>query len=375
MRKEFYRRKRKIYPDHDSDGRRRKVCDRKVQKVDEKQNIKSSVSEHINNFISEDVKESEKVGSEVEKERLSSSKVHDSVACLGIKTNVTGMVCTSETSKLGEQTHSSTVKGTNWTERMVLNESGKDCDIKEKESRTLIEENGKVCDSGGGEVLEEGVTAYQAQSVSRGGGNVLISRKSCSIEEDEHHSSQREQITTEVNPEQNALEKEEPHCVISEAEHHPDSKPSVVSNEEVSSVQQETKETSEVSNESHGDFLGNSIQTSQDRNYTDINEGTKCSASRKLSKKAEKSEHEIRKAQTVSTDSNDDGVNGCEEAKYPSVSCHNPGYHMENASIQNHTGSGGGVVDCKPTVVEAGETVGQSLGESEHADETQILGE
>jgi hypothetical protein len=381
MRKEFYRRKRKIYPDHDSDGRKRNICDRKIQKVDEKQTIKSSVSELVNNSISEDLKDSEKVGSEMEKERLRSSKVHDSVACLGIETNVTGIVCTSDTSDVGEQTHSSTVKGTDQTETVVPYESGEDCSIKEKESRALIEESGKVSDSGSGEVLEEGVTAYKAQSISRGGGSVLISNKSSRIEEDEHHSSQREliavvnRVTTEANSEQNALEKEEPHCVISEAEHHPDSKPSVVSNEEVSSVQQETKETSDTSNESHSDFLGNSIQTSQDRNYTDIDEETKGSASRKLSKKAEKSEHEIRTFQIVSTDFNDDGVNKCDKAKYLSVSCHNAGYHKENASVQNHTGSGGGVVDCKTKVIEVGKTVGQSLGESKHADETQILGE
>ncbi|PNF33983.1 hypothetical protein B7P43_G04665, partial [Cryptotermes secundus] len=285
MRKDFYRRKRKIYPDHDSDGRRWNVCDRKMQKV-EKQNIKSSVSEPINNIISEDSKDSEKVGSEVEKERLSSSKVHDSVACSGIKTDVTDVVRTSETSDVDEQTHSSTVN--DQTETVVPYESGKDCDTKGKESRALIEENGKVCDNGNGEVLEEGVTAYKAQSISIEGGSVVINRNSSSTEEDEDHSSQREviavvnRVTTEVNSEQNTLEKEEPHCVTSEAEHHSNSTPSIT-NEEVSSVQQETKETSDASNESHGDFLGNSIQTSQDGNYTDIDEGTKDSASRKLS--------------------------------------------------------------------------------------------
>ncbi|XP_023707236.1 uncharacterized protein LOC111864313 isoform X2 [Cryptotermes secundus] len=375
MRKDFYRRKRKIYPDHDSDGRRWNVCDRKMQKV-EKQNIKSSVSEPINNIISEDSKDSEKVGSEVEKERLSSSKVHDSVACSGIKTDVTDVVRTSETSDVDEQTHSSTVN--DQTETVVPYESGKDCDTKGKESRALIEENGKVCDNGNGEVLEEGVTAYKAQSISIEGGSVVINRNSSSTEEDEDHSSQREviavvnRVTTEVNSEQNTLEKEEPHCVTSEAEHHSNSTPSIT-NEEVSSVQQETKETSDASNESHGDFLGNSIQTSQDGNYTDIDEGTKDSASRKLSKKAEKSEHEIRKSQTVSTDFNDDSVNACEKAKYPSVSCNNPHYHKETASVQNHTCRGSGVVDCKTKVTEVGKTPGQSLGESEHTDETQIL--
>jgi hypothetical protein len=224
------------------------------------------------------------------------------------------------------------------------------------------------------------MTAYKAQSISGEGGSVLISRKNSSIEGDEHHYSQREliivvnRVTTEVIPEQNVLQKEEPHCVISDAGHHSVSKPSVC-NEEVSSVQQDTKETSDTSHEPHGDFLGDSIETSQDRNCTDIDERTKDSASRKLSKKAEKSEHEIRKSQTLLTDFNDDCVNVSEKAKYPSVSCHNAGYHKENASVQNHTGSGGEVVDCKTKVVEAGKTVVQPLGESEHADESEILGE
>jgi hypothetical protein len=368
-RKEFYRRKRKIYPYDDSDRRRQNVCDRKMQKVvDEKQNIKSSVFGPINNFISEDLKDSEKVGSEVEKERLSSSKVHDSVACLDIKTNVTGTVCTSETSNVDEQTHGSTVKGTDQTETVLPYESGKDCNIKERESGTLIDVSGKV--------LEKGVIAYKEQSVSREGGRVLISGKKSSIEEDEHHSSERElmsvvnSVTTEVNPEESALEKEEPYCVISEAEHHSDSKSLVFSNEEVSSVQQETKETSDALDESHGDFHGNSIQTCQDRNCTDNDEGTERGASRKLSKKAEKSEHEIRKSHKVAADFNNDDDNGCEKAKHSSVSC-----HKENASVQNHAGSGSGVADCKTKVTEVGKTVGQSLGESKPADETQILGE
>jgi hypothetical protein len=355
-----------------------------MKKVDGKQNIKSSARELINIPISEDLKNSENVGSEVEKERQSSSEVRDSVARLDVKTDATGMVHTSETSNLCEQSHSSTVKGTDRNETVVPYECDKDCNI-EKECRTLIdengkvcdsgsaeliEENGKVCDSGSGEVLEEGATAYKAQSISREGGSILSS-KSSSIDEHEHYP-QRElitvvnRVTIEVNPEQNALEKEEPHCVISEAEHHSDSKPSV-SNEDVSSVQQENKETNDASNESRGDFVGNSIQTSQHRNCTEVDEGTEGTALRKLSKEAEKNEHEIIKSQIVSTDFNDDGVNGYERASYPSVSC-------RNASVQNHTFSEDGV-ECKTEVTEVGKTVDQSLGESEHADGTEISGE
>jgi hypothetical protein len=383
MRKELYRRKRKMYSDHDSDGRRHNVCDRKMRRVeDEKQNIKSVISRPVNNLISE-LKDNKKVESEVEKERLSSSKVNDSVACSGIKTNVTGMACTSETSNLGEQTHSSAVKGTDRTETVVPYESVKDCNIKEKESEALIDVNGKVGDSGNERVQEEGVTAYKVQSFSTDGGKVLTSRKRSGIEEDEHHSFQRElisvvnRVTAEVNPEKNALEKDKSYCVISEAEHHSDSKPKVVSNEEVSPVRQETKETSDASNESHGNFLGNHIQTRHcltGRNCTD-DEGTKDSASRTLSKKAETSEHETRKSHTLSTDFNDNGVNVCEKAEYSSVSSHKCGIHEENASVQYHTGSGGGVAGSKTRMAEVGKTVGESLGESKHADKSGILGE
>jgi hypothetical protein len=180
--------------------------------VDEKQDIKS-VSVPISNYISEDLKGSEKVGSEVEKERPCSSKVHDPFACSAMKTVVTGVCHPGGSSGLSEETHSSAVKGTDQMETVVPHESSKDCNI--EESGTLLDVTGKVCGSGNGKIYEKGITAYKALSVSREGGRVLTSRKISSLEDDEHHSSQRElmsavnRVTTEVNPEEGALEEGE----------------------------------------------------------------------------------------------------------------------------------------------------------------------
>jgi hypothetical protein len=332
--------------------------------VDEKQDIKSVVPVPVSNSVPEDLKGSEKVESEVEKERPSSSKVHDSVACSVTNTIVTGVGHTGGTSGLGEETRSSAVKGTDQTETVVPHESSKDCDI--EESGALLEADGKVCGSGSREIFEKGMTAHKPQSVSREERRVLTSRKVSSLEEDdEHHSSQR--VTAEVNPEGKGKE----------AEHHSGSE-SCVRCDEVSPVQQETKETGDSAVESHGDFFGSHIHTSQDRKCTGIDEETKGSASRKLSKEAEKSEHEIRKSHTLITDFKRDGVNGFEKAEHSSVSCHQSNNcHKENAAqnLQNRTDSGGGVADCKGKVTEVGKTLVQSLGEPKQADETPILGE
>jgi hypothetical protein len=337
--------------------------------ADEKQDIKSVVSVPISKSVFEDLKGSEEVESEVEKERPCSSKVHDSVAYSVTKTVVTGEGHTGGTSDLGEETLSSAVKGTDQTETMVPHESSKDCNI--EESGVLLDVDGKVCGDGSREIFEKGVTAYKPQSVSSEERRVLTSKKIPSLEDDEYHSSQRElksvviRVTAEANPEGKRRE----------AEHHSHSESSCVRYDEVSPVQQETKETGDSPVESHGDFLDSSIQTSQDRKCTGTDEETKGSASRKLSKEAEKSEHEIRKSHTLLTDFKDDGVNGCEKAEHSSVSYHKPNsYHKENA-LQNRTGSGVGVADCKGKVTEVGKTLGQSLGESKLADETQTLGE
>jgi hypothetical protein len=347
--KESYLRKRKLCTDHDSDGRSRHVDNVKMRKVvDEKQNIKLAGSGHSNS-VSKDVKGSGKVESEVKKERPFNSKVQGAVECSIVKTTATGIDHTDATSDLAEQRHSSLVKVADQTETVVRHEPGKGCNI--EESRALLDVNEKICGVGSGEILDKGVAAYKAQSISSKKVSVLTSEK-------EPHSYQRELMSVVNTVTAGVNTKEKSYCKNSEAEHHPDSKPLVANNEEV---------------ESHEDSLGSGIQTRQGRKCVGITEGTKSSTTRKLNKETKESDHKLRKSNTLLTH-NDDDANGCGNAEQSSVSCLKPNYDQKNA-VQNHTGKGGGVAACKAKVTDVGKTEGQSLGESKPAGESRILGE
>jgi hypothetical protein len=365
--------------------------------VAERKTTKSSLAMSVKNFTCNDMKDSEKIESETEEERLSGSKDCDSALDSGIKIN--------DTSNLGKQADQAQ------SGKMVLNNSEvkKSSDTKEKEFRILNIMNGEVSDITIGQVQEERMIAGIAQFTSMEVGKIPSSkwRRSFGTEQDEHHSSHRELnsvvngVKAEVNLQKNTVERKPHFHIFSESAHHTGLKP-LISDESVTPSQQ-TEETSGASNKSSGDvekicdFLdldegvpgesksrGISAEDSQwptKRNCTNNGQETKRNSLKELShcrnsKNAEKSTHTVKRSHTVSSkEVNSYSVKECIKSKYSSVLHGKFGHLKENMSVQKGTVGGSEIDNDKTRVTEVVETAaGQPLGESKPAENSQILG-
>jgi hypothetical protein len=371
-------------------------------KVGGERTIKSSMLRQINSVVCEDLKDSrKKVDIVTEKEKLSCLKDRDFAVCSSIETNVTGSASSSKMSELGKWTQTLTTNRTGQAVLMTMEmcETGNSAKVekghytKEKKSRTLVVRNCKVSDSRSGQAHDKRVTKDKAQSIYMAEENVPSEVRYLGVEEDEHCVSQREfsslvnTVEPEVNLHEKTIERMNHSHVVSEAPPCTDSEPSVVSEDNVSALQ-ETEGTIGASNESHGDFvrisdssdsdkavpngekfyvvpLGNSIEASpwhENRNCTDTEQGTKDSALKRLtecvdSKKTEKTKHEAMKSHTPSEEAKDDGVTGCDTANSSSVPHQKSDNLKENASVRNCTGSGGEIGNSKTRVDGIGKPV------------------
>jgi hypothetical protein len=117
MKKEVSERKRRIFSNQDSNGRRLHGCDGKLQKtVHGKPRTESSVHKPVTGLICKNSKNSEEVMRDTRREKHPSLQDNDLATCSGTKMNVTGSADTSRTSDSGKQTLSLTVKETDRTQ-------------------------------------------------------------------------------------------------------------------------------------------------------------------------------------------------------------------------------------------------------------------
>jgi hypothetical protein len=374
MKKEVCDRKRKIYSNHDSNGRRCHGFDGKMQKiVHEKPKTASSVPRPNRSLKCKNLKDSDNIECDVRREKYPSLQGHGLATCSGMKTNVTGSADTSGTSDLGKQTHTSTVKGTDRTlpVRRLSCESGKDCCVKGNLFRVLSAVNREVVKSATVQEEEERVAPYKVQSACTEKGKVpRSSNKSLSTQENEHCFTQKDfisavnRVEVEVNPQESVVKQENHLCVISEIVHHADSNMSAFTGKRVFPVEQKTEETSGAS--------GSQCLTG--RICIDSAEGTKSSGCRKLNEMAKTGAHDVQTLHRLSKDANEGCAMGHEKANCSVVSHLESGYLKENASVPSHTSSGDEVGCSKIKVTGVGKTVDQTSTESKHAGKSQILG-